>query len=49
MTTLLRCEYCGKLKEDVSKCIDPYLLEIEGEEVIRNLCDDCYEFLCDEI
>lgn len=37
------CDCCGKEKPDVKTTIDPYVLEIEGEEVERDFCDKCYE------
>lgn len=38
----MRCQDCNKVKPDVTACLEPFYLEITGEEIVRFLCDDCY-------
>jgi len=45
----LQCDRCGSEEEDVFKTLDPYDLEILGEENECNLCAKCYENACDDI
>lgn len=40
---MLKCDYCGVVSDDVSEEFDPYLLEINNEEVLENYCSDCSE------
>lgn len=40
------CERCGA---DGAPVIDPYALEIDGEEIEVVLCGDCYQERCDDI
>jgi len=44
-----RCEDCKKLREDVKKVIDPYQEDIYGVVVMRWLCPQCAQDLCDDI
>ena len=43
------CSQCGEVKPDVKERLDPYEEDVMGDTVIRLLCDDCYNMLCDEI
>lgn len=40
--TNLKCDDCGKEKEDVTETVCPYALEINDEEYPMNLCTNCY-------
>ena len=43
-----KCDFCGKISEDVKYRINPYIEEIFNEEIWEHLCDDCYnEYLMD--
>jgi len=44
-----KCDWCGKLKLDVSLRIDPFTLEINDRIVERNFCDDCIQNRRDDI
>lgn len=35
------CRWCGEAKEDVRYRIDPYSDEINGDDDLYPLCDDC--------
>jgi len=40
-----RCDDCGKLKDDVAWCEDPYYAEFREDNEpkwMRWLCNDCY-------
>ena len=37
-----KCDFCGKVSEDVKYRINPYIDEICHEEVWEYLCDQCY-------
>ena len=38
-----RCEYCGKLRNDVSKTVDPCDYDVNDETNIVVICDECYD------
>ena len=35
------CESCKKDKPDVTMRMDPYRNELEGDETLYPMCDDC--------
>ena len=35
----MKCEFCGK--DGANEVIDPYLLEINEETVLRWFCEEC--------
>lgn len=41
------CQHCGKVEGNW--CINPYIEEINGEEVWEYICPDCYHELCMDI
>jgi len=43
------CDSCHEDKEDVQECEDPYSLDINGESILLNLCDSCYQDRVDDI
>jgi hypothetical protein len=45
----MKCDHCGKEKDDVEYCVDPYEFEINEELVERYLCEDCYDSLTEDI
>lgn len=38
-----KCDICGEYKADVEYTIDPYIEEIYGESIYKNMCDECYQ------
>ena len=46
---LLRCDDCGKAKEDVRHTTCPYAEEINDSINPVTLCDDCYHERCMDI
>ena len=40
------CTHCGGPSKRV---IDPYKQDVENVEVWTDLCDDCYQLMCDEV
>ena len=40
--TNLECESCHERKPGVKNCIDPYMADVNNEEIYVDLCDDCY-------
>ena len=46
---MIKCDECGKEKDDVKECFDPYSDEINDEKIKCNLCDECYHDRCMEI
>ncbi len=46
---MLMCDRCHETKEDVAECIDPYAREINDEEVLVTLCDNCFSDRVDDI
>lgn len=44
-----RCENCNELKHDVERTVDPYLEDVKGIEVLKNLCTDCRNQLAADI
>ena len=45
----MKCERCGKEKDDVEYVVNPYEFEINEEIVKEYLCEDCYNKLNEEI
>ncbi|MGH7974813.1 MAG: hypothetical protein ACREBR_04760 [bacterium] len=43
----LLCDMCGE--PEAETCLDPYTMDIEGEEIEINLCEECYQIRCDDI
>lgn len=43
------CERCNQIKPDVCERLDPYDLEINEEENLITVCDQCYEEIADDI
>lgn len=43
------CQFCHKENPDVYERRDPYLFDVENEEVMVAICDDCYSDRCDDI
>lgn len=43
------CEGCGQRKSDVELQIDPYEYEINGNDALFMLCDDCVNISREEI
>lgn len=37
------CSFCGKIKEDVSEVVDPYVFDVFNEEEIDLFCEDCLD------
>lgn len=42
----MKCDDCGKEKDDVRDTNCPYANEINNEEIPCALCDDCYDERC---
>ena len=36
-----KCVFCGTT-EDLSYCYDPYAYELDGDDALMWICDDCY-------
>lgn len=45
----MKCDDCGKEKEDARKTICPYDSDVNGIKTECILCDDCDQLRCDEI
>ena len=45
----MKCERCGKEKDDVKYVVNPYDLEINEELIKENLCEECYDDLNESI
>lgn len=45
----LTCGHCGKTDKTVERLINPYIAEIYNEEVLENICADCYHDLCMDV
>jgi hypothetical protein len=43
------CEMCGERKSDVTLRRDPFLWEVYDEEVLKYLCDDCWQTRKDDV
>ena len=43
------CDECGENKPNVRVVLDPYTLEVNGEEVKRTLCEECEQERKDDI
>lgn len=43
------CDRCHQEKTSAVPRLNPYYLDIHGEEKEEKLCDGCYDALCDEI
>ena len=43
------CDYCKQEKPDVKETFDPFHLEINDEEILVNLCNECYQIACEDI
>jgi hypothetical protein len=39
----MKCQDCDQEKPDVAETTCPYALEINDEEVVIVVCDDCYQ------
>lgn len=39
----LPCDFCKKIKPETAWAIDPYELEVNGNEVEIWVCDDCFD------
>jgi hypothetical protein len=46
---LLTCDDCGEKNETVKYTCCPFALEINGEDIPMNLCDDCHQQRADDI
>lgn len=46
---LMRCDDCGKEKEDAEETFCPLQLEINDDRVPCVLCNDCYRERCADI
>lgn len=45
----LRCDHCGKVSFDVKPRTNPYLHDVEAEEVTELICDFCLDNLLGDI
>ncbi|MFF0389624.1 hypothetical protein ACFYS8_13170 [Kitasatospora sp. NPDC004615] len=45
----MNCYFCGIDKPDVEVVADPFAKEINDEEWLIPLCNDCYGDRCDDI
>lgn len=43
------CDECGESDITVQTSLDPFVADVNNEEWYRDLCDPCYERLCDEV
>lgn len=43
------CQECGLKKDDVGLVEDPFQRDVHQEQVMRYLCDDCYDKLVEDI
>ena len=43
------CPRCNEFAEDIETVINPYTLEMTGEEEEEKMCGDCYENLVGDI
>jgi hypothetical protein len=43
------CEVCGEVKQDVKVRIDPFQLEVYGENIEMRLCDGCFQIRHDDV
>jgi hypothetical protein len=46
---LRTCERCGCSDGTVEYCLEPYMYEIEDEEIMVNYCRECYNESADDI
>ena len=44
-----QCDLCGEWKFDVARVADPYLRDVDNEDVEVDLCTKCYERKSDDI
>jgi hypothetical protein len=44
-----RCSHCKRKKRDVRRRLDPFLEEVHGEKVYKNLCNACDEAISEDI
>lgn len=43
------CDSCNNPDSTTSERVNPFVLEVHGEEVLDYLCDDCYRQLIEDI
>lgn len=43
------CSRCNQEKTSAVPRLNPYDKDVHGEENEQNLCDGCYDALCDEV
>lgn len=46
---LLRCQDCGKSKDDVKDTFCPYASDVDDKAVPITVCTDCYNNRADDI
>lgn len=46
---VMTCEQCNKPKFDATREVCPYSYEIDDVVDWINICNDCYQYRCDEI
>ena len=44
-----KCDICGKLKSDVRRLVNPYMLELRDITLEQMICTKCYGDLKDDI
>jgi hypothetical protein len=48
-TDIKVCDLCHRADFSANIRRDPYAWDVNGEEVMMRICDDCYEQRCDDI